>query len=768
MSATFTASVRQSPGRRFLNVEFRHPLRPDPTSQGKPGRKVRKGLGTDDPAIAEKLVGQLNQVLADSTLHSPTARGKAQARFDERVVAIFYDGIGAKKHDYRGLREEHLPIPSRKEGYPRILLVGVPGAGKTTLVRQLIGSHPHRDNFPSTSVNRTTTCETEVICGYEDYSAAITFMSEEEADFEIRQSLSGAILRAVNIASDAAVAKVFLERSDMRFRLKYLLGDWPTEEADIDPYETDDDDPNDTREYSPERFALAVSLAESEALAGKLRRYVEVLREITATALKKVEAEKGRLDSLTTDERNTALDRVQELAEQSDAYSALAGEVLDDLREKFENIQFGRLLKTTTGWPRLWKMTAPAEGRKELIAAVRFFSGIDRHYWGKLLTPLVNGIRVAGPFAPSWAPGAEQSRLVLIDTEGLGHKANVTSDVPDYIVSRFAESDAILLLHRADAPFSFEGGKALEAIGGAGQTAKTMMVFSRMEDVKGDNIKGWQAKRDYTFDGVRNVIENQIAKSITPEVARFMLDHLEHNAFYLGSLQNADPKVAIPELESLFGCLTSIMPPPAPVHAFPEYSDDLLVLALQKGIEGFRAQWRAWLNLEHHSDIRPLPWQSVKAVSRRYAEGFDDGYHVRPVSNLLNAVALAIARFLENPVRWQGNPSSDDKRAILERIKQCVSGELILFCNRQLREEPQPRWQEAYALRGTGSTLDRRMKIEALYERQAPIPGEKTDDMLHVQKFIDAVKHLVKTAVESVRDSLPEEARRQGRTDQAS
>jgi hypothetical protein len=200
-------------------------------------------------------------------------------------------------------------------------------------------------------------------------------------------------------------------------------------------------------------------------------------------------------------------------------------------------------------------MTGAASEREEFLSAVRFFSGIDRRHWGKLLTPLVNGVRVAGPFTPIWAAGEKAPRLILIDTEGLGHKANTMPDVPDYIVSRFPESDEFLLVHKGDAPFSFEGGKALEAIGGAGQTAKTMMVFSRMDAVKGDNLKGWQAKRDYTFSGVRNVIDNQIAKSLTPDVARFMLAHLERNTFYLGSLQDADPKAAKSELTGLLQCL---------------------------------------------------------------------------------------------------------------------------------------------------------------------------------------------------------------------
>jgi hypothetical protein len=41
------------------------------------------------------------------------------------------------------------------------------------------------------------------------------------------------------------------------------------------------------------------------------------------------------------------------------------------------------------------------------------------------------------------------------------------------------------------------------------------MVFSRMDSVKGDSIRGWQSKQDHVFGGVRNVVDNQISKSVT-------------------------------------------------------------------------------------------------------------------------------------------------------------------------------------------------------------------------------------------------------------
>lgn len=753
MKSSFVATIRQNPGRRFLIVDFRHPLRPDPSNQGKPGRKVRKGLGTDDRSVAEKLVGDLNRLLADPTLHSPAARVKAEARFDSRVVEIFYDGIEPKKQNYWALRDEHLSFP---DGYPRVLLLGVPGAGKTTLVRQLIGSHPDHERFPSTSANRTTTCDTEVIIGYEDFEAAVTFMSEEETEFEIQQSVSEAVLHALNATSDTDVAKVLLDRSDMRFRLKYMLGDWPSDEVSDDPYEIK----TDMAGRGPDTSPLMVSEAEAENLAANLRSYVTTIRDIATRHRDEVEKTlQDPIDSLSSDDRNAALDLIQELAEKSNEYATLVSSILDDLREKFERIPFGRLHKTTTGWPRLWQRTAPGSDRSEFLLAVRFFSGIDHRHWGKLFTPLVNGIRVAGPFAPRWTADGESPRLILIDTEGLGHKAGTTFDVPDHIVSRFHDTDAILLIHRGDSAFSFEGGRALEAIGSAGQTAKTFMVFSRMDELKGDNIKGWPAKCDYAFNGVRNVIDNQLSKSLTPDVARFMLTHLEGNAFYLGLLQSADLNVGRDkELSRLLDDLKSIVPPSSLTQAFPEYSFDLLILALQRGVENFRVPWRAYLGLERRSDARPLPWQSVKAVSRRYAEGFDDGYHIRPVSKLLSTMALAISRFLENPVRWEGSPSLEDKRFVLDRIKATVSQELADFCSQQLREKPQSQWQEAYAFRGTGSTLDRRIKIEALYEQWVPIPASATEDMQHVQKFIDTIKQRVKSAINNTRDDLVAEA----------
>jgi len=660
--------------------------------------------------------------------------------FDKRVVDIFYDGLTVERTDPQHLRNTHLAFP---KDCPKVLLLGVPGAGKTTLGRQLIGTHPVLERFPSTSVNRTTTCETEIIVGTDGYAAVVTFLSEEEADFEVRQSVSAALLKAIESDLDSAVSKAFLDRSDMRFRLKYVLGDLGVATEESNPYASAED--IELTEQS-EDSQLRVSLHEAKGMSERLVGFIQSIRTIAASSKARIQKRLGPLESLSQDERNAALDDIQELAENSDEYGALVSDILDELRCKFDSIPSEGFHRSTTGWPKLWSMTAPANNRTQFLTAVRAFTGIDKGHWGKLLTPLVNGIRVAGPFVPSCRTFDTRPRVVLIDTEGLGHKADATFDVPDYIIGRFAEVDVILMVDGATVdPMSRAAARALEVIGSAGQTSKLCLAFTHMDEVKGPNIRGWEAMKEYTFNSVRNVFDNQIAKSLTPHVARHMLSHLEKNTFYLGSLQRNAPAAAMPELEKLLLRLEAAAAP-ALTTALPRYNYDWLMPIIIEGVSEFRNRWKAYLNLPSPADVKPLPWQSVKAVARRYGEGYDDGYHIRPASNLLNALSVALSRFLENPREWEGNPSLEEKRAIVDRLKEDVTDQLTRFCAEQLRGRPRIKWLEAYALRGDGTTYDRKLKVEAIYERWVPVPRVDGDE--YVLDFAESLRTLVVSAID--------------------
>ncbi|MGD0498663.1 MAG: hypothetical protein ABSC23_09540 [Bryobacteraceae bacterium] len=738
MPGPFTASVRENPGRQFLIVDFRHPLKND--ANNRRGKKIRKGLGTADRAEAERLVAQLNEVLRDESLWSLGARPEAARRgYDERVLEIFFAELEPTSRNAKALRDQEVPLPERGSGASRHLLLGVPGSGKTTLDRQLTGSHPKYDAFPATSVNRTTTFPIETIFRPGEYDAIVTFLSEHETRFEIEESVSAAIVRAATDTIERT-AKDFLEQSDMRFRLKYTLGDYQQSDPDDDdPYadpaqdeliEEDETDRND------ERTNAAI-----------IERFVKRIWTLAREYRELVENAHGKLDEMEADDRSGALDLIQAEAETTEEYAAIVSDVLEELRERFNIVNSGRFEKTTTGWPRFWRLDT--NDRKEFYAALRYFAGISSTRWGRLLTPLVNGIRVAGPFQPSWANTIPP--LVLFDTEGLGHKAGASADLPDHLVGMFSEVDSIILVHSAKSAMDFSVGKALEALVSAGQTKKTIVAFTHMDDVHGPNLRG-RAKNEHAFNNLRNIVENQLSKSLPSEVVRFVTEHLEHNVFYLGKLNDAAPTAAHPELRRLTERMLQAAPKPRRVVSFPRYNTDHLVLSIREAAEAFRLPWRARLGLDVHPNESAYAWQSIKAMTRRYAEGFDDGYPLRPASNLLTSLSNAISRFLETTTSWDGEPTNEEKRDIIDNVKERVSRSLTTLSGRRLRERPQPQWQTAYAYRGSGSTRDRRNTIEGIYARWVPIPSGTGDT--DAEEFLDDVKSKVLTAIDNVRQEV--------------
>ena len=115
----YTASLSQTQGRLGFSIIFRHPARRDNAS-GKPGVRVRRGLGTRDEAEAELLRDELNVLLEDPMYHSPAARAEAEQRFDSRVVDMFFDKMVPEEAEFAALREAVIPLPeSGPDGYRR-------------------------------------------------------------------------------------------------------------------------------------------------------------------------------------------------------------------------------------------------------------------------------------------------------------------------------------------------------------------------------------------------------------------------------------------------------------------------------------------------------------------------------------------------------------------------------------------------------------------------------------------------------------------------
>jgi GTPase Era involved in 16S rRNA processing len=746
---SYTASLRQNPGRTSWLVEFRHPLKFD--KGGKPGRKVRKGLGDCSEEQARSLVNQLNQLLKDESLWSEDAKSTLKLGFDARVIEIFYDNLEVQPAMHREIRQQYIPFPA-KDASRRVLLLGRTGAGKTTLLRQLIGSDNKSDRFPSTSTNRTTTCEIEVISTEKDFSAVVTFMSEDEVRFKVEELVSSAILEAVNGANQRKIARGFLEDRDQRFRLKYLLGDFKEENDDEeDPYA----EPPIAEETPNDNDDKAQAVVNSDELQNKLKSFLDSIKKIATAIKKKIEQERKQLADMSDQEKNEALDLIQSEVEASDDFISLVSEIMEEIRSKFSFISSGELIKSPTGWVKLWK-SSEKNNRNEFIEAIKYFSANAGNLWGTLVSPLVTGIRVEGPFFPKWSQ--DKHPIVLIDTEGLGHKASAEANLPNSMVGWFGQVDFILLVDKATDSMANSVGKALETIAATGHTQKLIIAFTHMDELKGDNFPSFQAKKDHLRNSIRNVIANQVEKQLTREVAQYVEDHLEEKTFFLGCLDSEkeeDVNKVISQLRIMFNCLTkSPLPLPDSSTGFPEYSFDNLVLAIREGTEKFRRQWQAILGLSPEPAIDPAPWQSLKALNRRYAEGWDDGFHLKPTADLRDFLSVVISQFLENPIEWNGDVNLEKKRTVVDQIKAKFTNQLIGWTEQQLRSKPRSQWSTAYRYSGQGSTFKRTQEIESIYERYTPIPSSTGN--LEVQEFMDEIKKLVKDAIDEVKREIEE------------
>src|SRR5690606_14578969 len=83
----------------------------------------------------------------------------------------------------------------------------------------------------------------------------------------------------------------------------------------------------------------------------------------------------------------------------------------------------------------------------------------------------------------------------------------------------------------------------------------------------------------------------------------------------------------------------------------PIYSFESLALAVREASVAFQEVWDARLGYKRVEGIAPASWQGIKAMSRRYAEGWFDAYWLRPIDTLIAQTRNVLTRFLENPLR---------------------------------------------------------------------------------------------------------------------
>ena len=753
VTRTYSASLSQSQGRRGYSIIFRHPARLDETT-GK-GIRVRRGLGTRDKAEAERLRDELNQLLADPRYRDAAALAEAERRFNPRVVDIYFDKMSPEEVDFRGLRDEAIPLPERGDpnGYRHVLLLGTTGAGKTTLLRQFMGTDPKEERFPSTSTSKTTIADTEIILRDGPWRAVVTFATRDEVLEHLNECIAAAVLAIVRDADadDATVLKALLNHVDQRFRFRYVLGSGPkTEQSVISDFDDEDEDEN------------AESLKDAEMCLDEERDPIDLAatNELLATSVRGLRelaerlGERLREEPDMTAEEEDEDDRraLEELLDDEAAFHEIGDSLMDEIEKRFDLLPPDTVTKNR-GWPLTWRGEWPVDERKAFIGSVSRFSSNYAPWYGRLLTPLVNGVRVAGPFSPGWKEGGPP-QLVLFDGEGLGHTPKSTSSVSTR-VSRLIEAvDAVVLVDNATQPMQEAPIAAMRELVTTGNDRKLILAFTHFDKVEGDNLPTINEKAEHVWASVENVLA-AFGENFSSDVAHTLRKRLEAARFFLENLQEplSESTGSVPRtIRQLRKLLTAIDQveierPPQSTEAHPVYDGVYLALAIRSAAEAFQKAWRSRLGLVEPPEpgFQKEHWATIKALNRRLAERKEDEFkNLRPVANLRQELQDRIYKFIQNPVYWEGpEPSKEEKRTKYGDFAENLGKRLLALATRRVWKDRTGEWERAYREAGRGSTFVRARIIgNDIFEPAAPVPDDtpSSDRNQFLREVVDEVE----------------------------
>lgn len=714
-----TATRSRNRGRGNYSVIFRHPAMMD-LGTGQPGRRLRMSLGTSDETEADILVDELNEILGTRELWDRSARVDAASRFDGRVVEIFYNVLEATPVDFTALREEFIPLPGAADGYRKVLLLGTTGAGKTTVVRQILGTDPDSERFPSTSTAKTTVADTELITTDDDtYRAVVTFAPRAEVIDYLAENVSAAALAVFNGKSDDEVTRRLLDHVNQRFRFSYVLGRSATMNPDdvVDDDVVDDGvDDIDPDEYG--RIDLGVTV---QVVQGALHS----LREVVERHAHAVRAE----FAASKDDERVVTEYIEENLDtelrQSDEFHSIVDSLIDEIEKRFATLEVGELRRNGHGWPTSWSWATG--DRAAFVRVVTRFSSNYAPLFGRLLTPLVNGIRVSGPFAPKWAAGPP--RLVLVDGEGLGHTPKSAAKLSSSVVRQLEEVDAVLLVDNATQPMQAAPVAALKSIAVSGNGMKLYFLFTHFDQVGGDNLPTFSAREEHVRASVENVLRS-IGEDSGSSAERVLRRRLERARYFVGGIHeplNPRRKTGSRSIRQFQDLLALLANPESAADVGPSrpvYDRMSLPHAVTEATKSFHKRWNGLLGLDPKPTVPKEHWARVKALSRRLAEEWSDEYdNLKPVADLLFELQRQLYLMLQRPVRWTGGQPNDDAiQAILDEVSNAITKELIDLTRRRLMEDVRDDWQAAYKQHGVGSTLVRAHIIASdVYERGAPV-----------------------------------------------
>lgn len=359
---------------------------------------------------------------------------------------------------------------------PKLYFLGDTGAGKTTIIRKILGTEDNK--FPTTRQKRTTIATTEYVIRNGDYfDITVVLKSIKEVGGYVDEILKEAIGKYYKDRQKEKILKNIRQTSDQRFRLYYLLS-------------------NDFSEQIVERIATLLPIIES-GVSDYQKEFPE-----------------------DNDEIDIFVEFV--INELGEPYLNIRKDIIEEIQRLTSVVCEGKYLGDT------WEIYKyETEFRDDFIKKCKDLLSSEIYS----ISPVIEHARIRGNLKSNWL--SESTEAIVIDGEGIGHDTKEAGQLDSRHYDYFYDSDAILLIEESRKPFVAGGKSALKSIFQRGYGDKLIVLFTKLDEVEPYDFDN--PVDDDRIEDVREGLTNVLA-SLREEGQDIDLD--EGQILFLGSLQH--------------------------------------------------------------------------------------------------------------------------------------------------------------------------------------------------------------------------------------
>jgi len=430
------------------------------------------------------------------------------------------------------------PVPA---DLPKLYLLGDTGAGKTTIIRKLLGTEDSK--FPTTRQIRTTVAFTEYIIHNSDtYDVAVVLKPLTEVEEYINEILKEAISRFQKDRDQDKIIKNLRQTSDQRFRLYFLL----------------------SPEFSEQIKNRIIDL--SPLVDQKVAEYQHEFPE---------------------DEPGLFVDFA--LTDLGDSYTSICSAIIEEVQRKAKLVCNGDGLESS------WKVHTYSDDEK-----VRFIAKCKELLSSEVnsISPLIDYARIRGNLAAPWLSAGTE--VVIVDSEGNSHDTKEAGQFPSRHYDYFYRADAILLIEKSKEAFISGGGKgALKSIFERGYGEKLLVLFTKLDEVEPYDTE--DPTNDDRVEEVRDGLTN-VLSSLKKEGQD--IDLSENGIFYLGGLKKEGmDSDAISQINAVLARARELSTFKQS-FVRPEYDFEMLSAFLMESTKKFNELYKGMLDNQHWQTIK--------------------------------------------------------------------------------------------------------------------------------------------------------------------